>query len=65
MAVCRKSAVHTLCVESTANEQSDEEILSINVHQVVALAHSLIDDKWSVCVTIQSQQVSFRIDTGA
>lgn len=57
--------MHTLCVESAVQEQTDEDLLNISLTQLVAPVNALTDDKWSVCVTILSQEVPFRIDTGA
>lgn len=52
--------------ESPIEEQTDEEILDINLNQVVAPVNSLPEnDKRSACVTRLSRKVRFTIDTGA
>lgn len=60
MAVCRKRTVNTVNVESR-KDLSDEEILNINVTQ----CDGDVGDKWSAAVDVLSQEVMFRIDTGA
>lgn len=62
MAVCRKGPVHTLQVDVPEEE---EEILNISLTDTVHPIDSLSADKWSVHVSILSQEVQFRIDTGA
>lgn len=63
MAVCCNCVVHTLSVE--VPEEADEDILSISLTEIVLPTASLTVYKWSVCVIILSQEVQFRIDTGA
>lgn len=62
MAVCRKRAVHSLDV---AEHETDEEILNISLTDTVHPVNSLAADKWAIHVNILSQEVPFRIDTGA
>lgn len=58
--MCRKRAVSSVSVE-LAQDSSEDEILNISLTQTDAPDN----DKWSVKVEVLSQEVRFRIDTGA
>lgn len=60
VAVCRKRAVNTVDIEPD-QDFSEEQILNINLTQ----DEKSRDDKWTVNLDILSQEVLFRIDTGA
>lgn len=60
MVVCRKHAISSVSVELSQDTHEDE-ILNINLTQI----DEAEDDKWTAHLQILSQQVQFRIDTGA
>ncbi|KAL0153751.1 hypothetical protein M9458_050972 [Cirrhinus mrigala] len=60
VAVCRKRAVNTVDI-APDQDSSEKQILNINLTQ----DDRSEDDKWTVNLDILSQEVLFRIDTGA
>ena len=64
-AVCRSRDVSSVNVESAEEDPADEEILNISLTQEEAPVAILADDKWVVSICVLSQDVQFRIDTGA
>ena len=64
-AVCRSRGMSSVNVESAEEDPADEEILNISLTQEEAPVAILADDKWVVSICVLSQEVQFRIDTGA
>lgn len=55
----------SVSVESAEEDPPDEEILNISLTQEEAPVAIVADDKWVVNICVLSQEVQFRIDTGA